>query len=282
VPGLAAIARREIDTRAASYKIPDFLVNTALALQSPNGVSYRERLEKAKTEKALSDLFEDFIGMVPLGGRLFGNLNPVRTAGPMQVSIAYSEQHAADKRYPYPLSGNIRDEVFTRRGGMYFGIAHLLDYPAPYDDMLFRFADYNAGHYASRNVGFQNAVSIVSKTTLALDGDLLRHGSGADEPSNTELAVRKVAVRLDLSDAQIRNDLERGEQEGFERTKLYSRLFALAEKTRGRALPRAMMPKIRLQSPKITRKLTTDWFAHRVDERYKLCVSRSAQGRPNP
>jgi hypothetical protein len=163
---------------------------------------------------------------------------------------------------------------------MYFGIAHLLDYPVTYDDMLFRFADYNAGHYASRNVAFQNAVSIVSKTPLALDGDLLRHGSGASDPSNTELAVRKVAARLDLNDTQIRNDLERGEAEGFEKTRVYSRLFALAEKTRGRELPRAMVPKIRLQSPKITRRLTTDWFAHRVDERYKLCLARSAQGRP--
>jgi hypothetical protein len=281
VPGLPAIARREIDARAASHGIPNLVVHAALELRSPNGTSYRDRLDSARTEKALSDLYEDFIGMVPLGERLFANLNPVRTGGPMQVSIAFSEQHAAAKRYPYPLSGNIRDEVFTRRGGMYFGIAHLLDYPATYDDMLFRFADYNAGHYASRNVAFQNAVSIVSRTPLALDGDLLHHGSGASEPSSTELAVRKVARRIDLSDAQIRNDLERGEQEAFERTKLYSRMFALAEEARGRTLPRAMVPRIRLQSPKITRRLTTDWFARRVDERYELCRSRSSRNRLN-
>lgn len=273
VPGLPGIARREIDTRAASHGIPKLVVQAALELRSPSGASYRERLDSARTEKALSDLYQDFTSMVPLGARLFADLNPVRTGGPMQVSIAYSERHATEKRYPYPQPGSIRDEVFTRRGGMYFGIAHLLDYPAPYDDMLFRFADYNAGHYASRNVAFQNAVSLVSKTPLSLDGDLLRHGSGASEPSNTEQAVRKVGKRLDLGDAQIRDDLERGEREGFERTKLYSRLFALADEA-GRKLPRAMVPQIRLQSPKITRRLTTDWFAHRVNERYKLCLSR--------
>lgn len=274
VPGLPGIARREIDTRASSHGIPKLVVAAALELNSPTGKSYRERLENARTERALSELYEDFIGMVPLGSRLFADLNPVHTGGPMQVSIAYAEQHAREKKYPYPVTGNIRHEVFTRRGGLYFGIAHLLDYPAPYDDMLFRFADYNAGHFASRNAAFQNAVSIASGTPLALDGDLLRHGAGADEPSKTELAIRKVATRLDMSPAQIRNDLERGEGESFERTRLYSRVFALADKTRARAVPRAVVPRIRLESPKIRRKLTTDWFAHRVADRYKRCLLR--------
>ncbi len=279
VSGLPAIARREIEARAASHGIPMLVVHAALALHSPTGASYEDRLDHAQSEKALSDLFEDFINMVPLGGRLFADLNPVRTGGPMQVSIAYSEQHAAAKHYPYPLSGNIRDEVFTRRGGVYFGVAHLLDYPVKYDDMLFRFADYNAGHYASRNAAFQNAVSAVSGVALALDGDLLRHGSDASTPSSTELAVRKVASRIDLTEAQIRSDLERGEEESFDETRTCSRIFALAEKARKRALPRALVPQIRLQSPKITRRLTTDWFAHRVDERYNLCLSRSARNR---
>ena len=274
VPGLPAIARREIEARAASHHIPMLVVDAALALDSPTGVSYRRRLEEAHTEKELSNLFQDFIGMVPLGERLFGDLNPVRTGGPMQVSIAFAEDHAKRRRYPYPVSTNIRDEVFTRRGGVYFGTAHLLDYAAPYDDVLYRFADFNAGHYASRNAGFQNAVSIASKTALALDGDLLRHGSGADEPSKTELAVRKLGKRLGLSDAQIRSDLERGEGEGFERTKVWSRVFELADGARGRPVPRAMVPRIALKSPKITRKLTTDWFARRVDDRYHRCLGR--------
>jgi hypothetical protein len=273
VPGLPGIARKEIESRAASHNIPLVVVRSALQLKSPTGATFSERLNKARTERELSEIYEDFIGMVPLGSRLFANLNPVRTGGPMQVSIAYAEQHAKEKRYPYPVTGNIRHEVFTRRGGMYFGIAHLLDYPAPYEQMLFRFADYNAGHYASRNAAFQNAVVVISGTKLALDGDLLRFGASASEPSNTELAIRKVASRLDLTDAQIRSDLEKGEDAAFERTRLYKRVFELADAAgSGRPMVRALVPRIRLESPKITRQLTTDWFARRVDERYRRCL----------
>ena len=273
VPGLPAIARKEIETRASSHHIPMMLVNGALSFNSPTGKSYSARLDAARTEKDLSDIFEDFIGMVPLGKSLFGDLNPVKTAGPMQVGIAYSEQHVKEKRYPYPMTGSVRDEVFTRRGGLYFGIAHLLDYPAPYDDMVYRFADYNAGHFASRNAAFQNAVSVASGTPLALDGDLLVEGASASEPSNTELAVRKLSGRLDLSDGEIRRDLELGTREGFEESKLYTRVFALAQKKRAQPLPHAMLPRIRLQSPKITRNLTTEWFARRVNERYQRCLA---------
>jgi hypothetical protein len=273
VPGLGTIARREIDTRAERYRIPKLVVNAALSVKSPNGKSYAERLKAAKTEQELSETFEDFIGIVPLGRRLFADFNPVRTGGPMQVSIAFAEEHAEKHRYPYPVQDTIRREVFTRRGGMYFGIAHLLDYPAEYDDMLHRFADFNAGHYASRNAGFQNAVSLVSKTKLALDGDLLIHGS--NEPSKTELATRKLAERLEMNEAQIRRDLERGRDADFSESKLYRRVFELANKQRGNPAPRALVPNIRLQSAKITRNLTTDWFARRVKNRYVQCLARA-------
>lgn len=275
VPGLPAIAWREIDKQAESVGVPRLVVRTALRLKSPNGKSYSERIDAVKTEKELSDIFDDFIGLAPLGKTFFADRNPVRTGGPMQVGIAFAEAHAAEKDYPYPVEGTIRDEVFTRRGGMYFGIAHLLDYPASYDKSLYRFADFNAGHYASRNAAFQNAVSVASGIPLELDGDLVRHGKDAEGASKTELATRALAERLDISVAAIRRDLERGETQEFENTRLYERAFALADKLKGNPVPRAIVPHIRLQSPKITRKLTTEWFANRVDERRKRCLLRS-------
>lgn len=271
VPGLGKIARDEIDRRAARVHVPSLLVSGALQVRSPNGKTYSERLSAARTEKDLSGIFDDFIGMVPMGRTLFGGFNPVHTAGPMQVSIEFAEQHA--KGYPYPVSGTIRHEVFTRRGGMYFGIAHLLGYPVSYREPLYRFADFNAGWYASRNAAFQNAVSRVSGVPLALDGDLIRYDSIM--PGTTELAVRKLGKSLGMRNPVIREQLEQGNMLGFEETRLYQRVFELAEQAQGKPLPRAVLPGIVLQSPKITRKLTTAWFAKRVDERYRRCMARN-------
>ncbi len=272
VPGLAKIARQEIQRRAGRLHVPGILVNSALKIDSPTGKSYDQRLSSVRTEKELSAIFDDFIAMVPMGQRLFGNFNPVHTGGPMQVSIAFAEANAKD--YPYPVKGSIRQEVFTRRGGMYFGIAHLLGYPASYPKPLYRFADFNAGWYASRNAAFQNAVSLASGIPLALDGDLVIHGSS--KAGSTELAVRAVQKQLDLSDSAVRRDLLKGDRLEFEETRLYERVFALAEKIERRKLPRQVMPGIDLKSPKITRKLTTEWFAKRVDERYQRCMKRAS------
>jgi hypothetical protein len=281
VPGLAKIARREIGRRAAAKHVPGFLVDAALWLKSPDGRRYSERLAAVRTEKQLSGIFQDFIGMVPLGRRLFGDFNPVHTGGPMQVSIAFAEAHA--QGYPYPVQGSIRDEVFSRRGGMYFGIAHLLGYPADYPQPLYRFADFNAGWYASRNAAFQRAVSLASGIPLALDGDLVPPDAGiGDRPGATELAVRALASRLDMSESAIHRALERGDRRDFADSKLYVRVFALAERVERKPLPRAVLPGITLHSPKITRKLTTAWFATRVDRRWQRCMARARQadGRP--
>lgn len=275
VPGLAKIAWAEIDRRAERMGVPTVAVHLALKLPSSNGRSYAERIDAVRTESALSGIFEDLIDRVPLGKRLFANWNPVRTGGPMQVGIAFAERQVQERSYPYPVAESIRHEVFSRRGGMYFGIAHLLGFPAAYDAPIYRFADFNAGHYASRNAAFQNAVSIASGIPLDLDGDLVRPGDDAGKPGATELAVRSIARRLDASNAAIRDALEQGDRTSFENSGLYRHVFDLADRIEGKPVVRAMLPRIVLMSPKITRKLTTEWFARRVEERYRKCVSRA-------
>ncbi len=280
VPGLAAIAWREIDAKSERAGVPPAVARTALKLPSSNGRSFAERIDAATTEKELSEIFDDFVGMVPMGRRLFAGANPVRTGGPMQVAIAFAEQHAAARPYPYPVATDLRAEVFTRRGGLYFGIAHLLDYPADYDRPLYRFADFNAGHYASRNAAFQNAVSIASGIALDLDGDLVLRGPDAGRRTGaTEAALRSLAPRLGLDQDAIRAALAQEKEARFARSAVYRKVFEAAEQAHGRPLPRAVVPRIQLKSPKITRQLTTEWFATRVDERHRRCVVRvNAQG----
>ena len=275
VPGLPAIAWKEIERRAGEAGVPMLMVRAALAIASTDGRSYAERIDAVKTERQLSEIFEDFIGRVPLGKRFLANSNPVRTGGPMQVSVAFAQAQAEARPYPYEVRDSIRHEVFTRRGGIYFGTAHLLAYEAPgYDATIYRFADFNAGRYASRNAAFQSALGVATGLPLALDGDLVSRGN--PHGGETERAALTLAHRLRLSEGEVRRDLDKGDEAGFEKTTLYQRVFAYAEELDARKLPRAVLPRIELKSPKTTRKLTTQWFATRVDERYRRCVDRLA------
>jgi hypothetical protein len=271
VPGLPAIAWKEIRTRAEHSSVPWMLVHGALELHSPTGMSYSDRIDRAKTEKDLSDIYEDFIGAVPMGRTLFADHNPIHTRGPMQVNVAFLKRTEAVRTYPYPVKSTMADELFSRRGSVYFGIAHLLGYPAPYPRYLFRFADYNAGQYASRNAAFQNAVSAASGIAVTPDGALV---PGNADVGNTESAVRTLEGRLEVEDDEIHSALEKGKSPGFEDTAVYRRVFTLAAQRSGRSVPRALVPRIKLQGPKISRNLTTDWYAHRVDGRFQQCLNR--------
>ncbi len=276
VPGLPDIVWRELEQRGNKYGIPKLLISAAMIKSSPDGRSYNQRIAALKTEKQLNALFEDMISELPAGKQLFSGYNPVRTGGPMQVSIDFAEQFSREKPYPFPLIGTIREEVFTRRGGLYFGIAILLDYPAPYDDVVYRFADFNAGRYSSRNAAFQSALSKLSGKALTLDGDLLRYqgGKAIEQPSSVETSLRSLSPQLRLNAGEIRRDLLLEKSADFGLSPLFVRLFALADKSAGQPVPRQAMPQIDLKSPKITRKLTTEWFARRVEGRYRTCLTR--------
>ena len=60
-----------------------------------------------------------------------------------------------------------------------------------------------------------------------------------------------------------------------EQSVTYRRLYQLAER-RGLKPAREQLPDIDLNSPKITRKLTTAWFADRCEARYRTCLARDA------
>lgn len=279
IPNLPVIAWREIDNRAAHAGIPHVVVRTALQLPSRTGRSFSDRIDRARTERDLSEIYQDFIGAVPMGRTLFADRDPIRTRGPMQVNVAFAEQYAAARPYPYPIESSIAEEVFTRRGSLYFGTAHLLAYSARYDSYLYRFADFNAGQYASRNAAFQSAVGKVSGIPIAADGALLPREDDRKAPGSTETAIRAIGTRLNLGDSAIHDALEQGKSAEFENTALYQRVFALVDQAEGRSVPRALVPRIQLHGPKISRSLTTEWYARRVDQRFSRCLVPS---RKNP
>lgn len=279
VPNLPSIAWREIEQRGDKYGIPSTVMNWSLNTTSLDGRSYRARIDSLKTEKELSDLVEEIVERVPAGNKLFHNYNPVRTGGPMQVSVAFAEGHAQVRPYPYPIPRSLRSEVFTRRGGIYFGTAILLDYPVPYQDILYRFADFNAGRYSSRNAAFQQALSRISSQDIASDGDLLRYKNGAPdtESSSTLRILLSQSTKLKMSDADVQRDVLLEKAPNFQDTPLYTRVFGLAEKT-GK-MPRAILPEIDLKSPKFKRKLTTQWFSTRVNGRFQDCLRQGGSKR---
>ena len=276
VPGLGRIAREEIDRRAERAGVPKLLVQAALQLRSPDSRSYSERIDAARTEKELSDLFEDFIAQVPLGQRFFAGYNPVRTGGPMQVSIEFAEAHIKARSYPYRVAGSIRDEVFTRRGGLYFGIAHLLDYPADYDQAISTASPISTPA-STRAATPRSRTRRASRRGRRSSSTATSSSPAATAPSRAAPRRRSARSppRLDLSDAEIRRALEQEGRADFDQTRLYARVFELAAQAGKRPLPRAVLPRIRLVSPKITRPLTTEWFARRVDERYQRCLAKA-------
>jgi hypothetical protein len=179
-----------------------------------------------------------------------------------------------------PLSlrcaGSIRTRCSPAGGGLYFGIAHLFDYDAPYDDLRYRFADYNAGRYASRNAAFQKAVGELAGAALELDGDLVRfeQGKPTREVSRTEAAVRTLAGHFEMTNAEVRGDLELGQSAEFERSRLYLSVFTMVDGVLGRRAPRAVVPMIVVESFKTPRRLTSYGYAMRVSERHKACMAQ--------
>jgi hypothetical protein len=88
------------------------------------------------------------------------------------------------------------------------------------------------------------------------------------------MALLAVATRLHLSEREIHSALEEERTKDFERTQLYRAVFDLADRTRRAPVPRAIVPQIDLHGPKISRKLTTAWYAERVNGRFERCEQR--------
>jgi len=294
VPGLARIVRARIDRYKAKLgPLGDPLLGRLLAGHAPGDPRpFTQRLDTVRTERDVDVLFRDLLAYYQANhpalfeaaawaGKLadldeLTDLDPITTAGSMQVSVRFATQWAREHQGPRSAS-LVRDALYTRAGGVYYGAARLLGYPVHYDRPLYLFADYNAGTYASRNAAVQARLARLTGAVLALDGDLLaydRNGAPSDRNSASEEAVHRFAARYapGLTAEQIRRDLLEEKTLAFEETETY-RAIAAADQRAGRALEYARLPDVALNSPKLTRTLSTAWFARAVERRYQTCMA---------
>ena len=192
----------------------------------------------------------------------------------MQVKISFAENL---KGFEDLSTEDLREKLYTRAGGIEAGTARLFHYDASYDKQIYRFADYNVGVYASRNAAFQSMISDLTKEKLAYDGDLLAYRTnerpnGVD--TNSLKAMLTFAKANDLSEHEARMAAGREKTEDFEETKMWEKTREAWEEQKKKKPPYAIIPTVKLNSPKITGNRTTAWFAKSVDRRYQNCIRR--------
>jgi len=294
VPGLAAVAKARIDHfKAKLGPLGDPLVERLLSGRAPRDArSFQHRLDTVRTERDVDVLFRDLLAFYEVNhpilfrtaawaGRLsdreLADLNPVTTAGSMQVSVRFAEDWARSHEGPSQVAG-VRDALYTRAGGVYYGTARLLGHPDRYDSPLFRFADYNAGLYSSRNAAVQAELVRLTGQPLALDGDLLSYAKDGTPNEATSASERAFLAFVQrhaptLSPADVRRDLLAEKTLAFEDTPTYRALLAAAARN-GKASDYAILPQVAITSPKFAGTRSTAWFARSVERRYEACVGR--------
>ena len=279
VPGLSRMVHQQLESPQLNGAVR-LAMKARLSQRAQNGRSFENNLAQVKTELDLEKWYEEFTAaqltapLLKWMGKDVDSL--ISTLGPMQVSVRFAREFSRSKGWP---TENIRPYLHTREGGVLYGTAHLLGVPSSYSRMVYRFADFNAGPFASRNAGFQQMVSRLSGQKLAQDGDLMSYRKGVAFASSTSAAVVAVLTRNrpELKPQQIDNDLRREKQGDFVRTLSYQAISELHQSLH-KTVIREAMPKIALKSVKISRSLTTEWFAKQVDARYTRCVNAKVQG----
>lgn len=256
--------------------------------------NFLSQIRQAKTERDLDLIVREMASIVlqSKGGSLlrdaqaarsfFEGMNEIDTIGSMQVAVTFAtqvEEESKNRILTLDEVWALRDRLYTRQGGMYYGALLLLGYESGYTQKIHRFADFNAGRYASRNAAFQAVIAELLNSKLATDGDLLSYG-GDGKPaatvSNSEKAVNAVAekYRLGLSAAKIRTDLLQEKTFAFNDTATYRAINQQYQKLKGKQTPYALVPKIVLNSEKTSNILTTEKFANTVNGRYQQCMAQ--------
>ena len=300
VPGLGDKAVKEVTTRL-NEKFEDKLGTTiggtvasyfenVLKNQPSPDDNYLKQMSRVRTEKDLDVLYREIFDYMAkhyhvsaltgaakfVGQDIAEKMNPITTLGSMQVHINYAKEH---KRTSMNIN-ELRDDLYTQFGGLYYGIHRLMMYPADYDKPIYRFADYNSGMYSSRNAAFQKMIDKLTEADLALDGDLLSYDKNGDPRpaiTDTEKALTALFSKNNIlvTPRQLRSDLKDEKQQDFEKTQTYIAVSKLYKNKTGKDPMYAIMPEVVISGPKLSRDYNTNWYASRVNGRYETCMHRA-------
>jgi hypothetical protein len=290
VPNLGKVVKGEVDAVFEKLGPIAAPVRNALLDHTADGArgTFEQRLGRVRTEQQADRLYREIVGfhmarhpniaraMTLVAPDFVEEHNPITTSGSMQVSVGWAiELGAEDGLGP----AEVRDALYTRRGGVRYGTARLFAHDANYDDPRFRFADYNAGVWASRNAAVQALASNLTGIDIALDGDILRYDSDGEpsrEVSNTVKVLLAVAADHPdaLSDRRVRQDAKLEKTADFDDSDTVQVVRDAWSEKQGRRAPYAWMPIVSLNSPKMKSGRTTQWFADNVKRRYTACLAR--------
>lgn len=272
---MGAILREKIKS-AESNEVMRFIIETRLDQEASNGRTFRENIDAIESELDFEHWYDEFTS-ASITKPILLVLNKdasdlVTTIGSMQVSVKFAEEYP--KKPQNAGFGSVRSMLYTLKGGVFYGTAYLLDYRHDYDDWKYVFADFNAGHYSSRNAGFQKMLANLTHRNVTMDGDLMNYEQGSVTPSATYEAfigfLKKNAVEFD--EARVRKDFSKEKSHDFQNTWSYKTIAELHKRKFGRTI-NAVLPEIPLNSLKFASKnLSTKWFAQRVKSRFNHCM----------
>jgi hypothetical protein len=274
-PGMGNILRSKLNN-AGSNPIVRFIIESRLDQKAANGNTFRQNIDPIESERDVELWYNEFIAadvtkpMLQVLDKDVDDL--ITTIGSMQISVRFAGQYP---RKPENVEhDDIRKILYTCKGGVFYGSAYLLDFKHNYDDWKYVFADYNAGHYASRNVGIQKMLANLTRKNIVPDGDLLSYKDGhASFGSTYGIMIDYLKeTGMAFNEEDIKKDFRKEKSYDFEKTFSYKTISALHKSKFGSAI-HAGMPEIPLKSDKFSgRNLSTKWFADKVKSRFERCM----------
>ena len=135
----------ELEEKLGSTLAPYF--RTMLKSEPTPDNSFEKQIAKVKTEEELDDIYHQMFAYFSskyyasklnsvtklVGGDIEEKLDPITTLGSMQVQVSYARDHRR-------MSGNnleLRKDLYSQYGGLYYGIHRLLLYKANYQDPIY-------------------------------------------------------------------------------------------------------------------------------------------------